>query len=118
MRNDTGAAETIPDLRTIIMRRIAQDGAIGMDSDELVGEVADEHGFLQDHVETEVGCMIEEGILTDAHHFVCLSVRGWMELIPKMPELDELAAHADIGTKTAIAEFVVRKLITESMVQS
>jgi hypothetical protein len=35
-----------------------------------------------------------------------------------MPEFGELAAYADIDTKTAIAEFVVRKLITESMVKS
>lgn len=118
MNNDTGAADTMPDLRTIIMRRVAQDGAIGMDSDELVGEVADEHGFLQDHVETEIGCMLDEGILTDAHHFVCLSARGWMDLLSKMPEFNELVAHADLGTKMAIAEFVVRKLITESMVKS
>jgi hypothetical protein len=41
-----------------------------------------------------------------------------MDLLSKMPEFGELAAYADIDTKTAIAEFVVRKLITESMVKS
>jgi len=112
------ASTELPDLRTIIVRRVALEGAIGMDSDELVGEVAEEHGFLQDHVDTEIGCMLEEGILTDAHHFVCLSVRGWMGLLSKMPEFNELAAHVDLDAKMAIAEFVVRKLIAESMVKS